>query len=163
MAVAVDGNGGGRAQHLPERAELDARVSGFQVHYVFCTNLRMDRGEISRSFQGDQAEGAGRALGGYWRHVGRTGFEHAGRRIAGEANSGGQALLSEDVWGGCEDRLESGLIRLQLATPANLQEVRHRLLCHPEAALGTRIHHLSLQAVLVGSAGWKPAAHLLSA
>ena len=151
-----------RAQHIPERARPDARVSGLQVHHVLGTHLRVDAGEISRSLSTDRKARETRAMGNHWRHVGRAGPEHAGRGVSGPPDSGGQALLSEDFWRGCEDRLESRFVRIQLSTAADLQKVRHGLFRDPETALGARIHHFPLQAVLVAGAGWKQTPHVFS-
>ena len=56
-----------------------------------------------------------------------------------------------------------GFVRIQLATAANLQKVRHGLFRHPEAALGARIHDLPLQTFLVAGARRQPSAHVFSA
>ena len=45
----------------------------------------------------------------------------------------------------------------------DLQEVRHGLLRHPETSMGARVHHLPLQAFLVGGSRWQPATDLLPA
>ena len=45
-------------------------------------------------------EGRWEIIGG---HVGRTGPQHARRRVAGPADSGRQALLPEKFWRGCEE------------------------------------------------------------
>src|SRR5258707_13150551 len=112
VALAVDGNGGGGAQHISERAGPDARVSGFQVHDVFRAGLFVDGREISGLVQGDSRAREARPLGNRWRDVGGAGPEDDGRRVTGAADSGGETLLPTEIWSGCEDRVEPGFVWL---------------------------------------------------
>ncbi len=52
-------------------------------------------------------------------------------------------------------------LRLQLAVAANLQALGHRLLRHPEAAVGARVHHVPLSPLLLGVARRQQDADLL--
>src|ERR1700728_2752938 len=83
----------------------------------------MDVPEISRDLPGDSAARAAGALGAGWRDVGGTGFEYAGRRIAGAAAADRQKILAREIWRGGAHRLESGFIWVQLAAAANLQKI----------------------------------------
>src|ERR1700740_1815934 len=116
----------------------------------------MDAGKISRPVQTNRATGERRTGGMHRGDVGRAGPEYAGWRIVGVSDSGGQAVFPEEFRRGRKDRMESGFVWLQLATAADLQEVRNGLFRDPETALGARIHNLSLQAFLVAGAGWQP-------
>ena len=67
-----------------------------------------------------KAAGEGGALGDCGRDVGGAGPESSGRREPGAAVAGGSAVLPEGIWGDGADRLESGLVWLQLAASADL-------------------------------------------
>ena len=60
----------------------------------------------------------------------------------------------------CTHRLEPRLLRLQLAAAADIQALRHRLLCHAEDDV-ERHQQASVQALLVGVTRWQQGAHLL--
>src|SRR5208337_5110556 len=101
----------------------------------------------------------GRPMGDCGRDVGGARPQHALRRVPGKANSGRQALLPAEVWSGRENRLESRFLRLQLATPANLQALRPRLLYYAKDVL-ERHYPIPLQTLLVGISGWQPHPYL---
>src|SRR5579862_6711775 len=102
-------------------------------------------------------------MGDYRRDVGRTRFEYARRGVAGAADPGWEAIFPKEFRRRCEDRMEPGFLRLQLATAADLFEVGDGIFCDSEAIVGARIHHLSLQTLLVAGTRWQPAADLFSA
>src|SRR5437667_8389956 len=96
----------------------------------------MDGREVSATVSGNSATGEGRTLGNCRRHVGRARSQYARWRVAHPPNSDRQAILQEEIRCRREDRLESGLLWIQLATAADLQEVRHRLFRHAKAFVG---------------------------
>ena len=75
----------------------------------------------------------------------------------------GKRYFREEFWRGCEDRMESGFVRLQLPASADLQAIGHGLFRHPEIDVGPRVHNLSVQILLVAGTGRQPAAHVFSA
>src|SRR5208283_312324 len=87
----------------------------------------MDGGEISRAVRGDSPAREGRPLGDRGGDVGGAGPEHAGRRIAGAAAPARQTLLPGKIRRGRAHRVEPRFVRLQLAAPADLQEIRRGL------------------------------------
>src|SRR6266849_8929396 len=95
-------------------------------------------------------------MGSHRWHVGRTGFEYAGRRISSAADPCRQTLFPRQVRDRREDWLESGLVRLHLAASADLQKIRYRLFRDAETDVGARVHNVSSQTFLVGSAGRQP-------
>jgi hypothetical protein len=151
LAVALDGNRGRGAAHLRHFAATDARVPHLYLHAVVRGLQRVDGAEVSLHECRNRQAHQGRALGGCGRHVGRAGPEPARRRVAGAPVAGGQALVQAGLRHGCADWLESGLVRLQLAVAADLQEERRGLLCDHQAEL-ERHKSVAALAVLVGVA-----------
>src|ERR1700689_4560449 len=92
----------------------------------------MDVPEVSSDLPGDSGPREAGALGtGGW-DVGGTGFEYAGRRIAGAPAADRQKILPREIWRGRAHRLESGFLWLQLAAAANLQKIGRGLFCDAE-------------------------------
>src|SRR6266403_3164153 len=156
VAMALDGDRGSGAEYFPQRTRPDARVSGLQIHDVFGAHVRLDGREISRLVQRNRTAGSRGALGSHRGHVGRAGFEYARRRVSGAANPRRQTLFSRQIRDRCENWVESGFVRLQLATAADLQKIRDRLFRDAKADVGARIYHFPLQTLLVGVARWQP-------
>src|SRR5579872_4638941 len=96
----------------------------------------MDAGKISGHVRANKAAGERRSLGSHWRHVGRARSEHAGWRVAGAPDSGGQKIFSKKLRRRHQDWLESRFFRIQLAASANLQEIWNRLFCDQQTAVG---------------------------
>src|SRR5580704_8659089 len=122
----------------------------------------MDVPEISSDLPGNSGAREGGALGAGGRDVGGTGFEYARRRIAGAATADWEAIFPRQVRRGRAYRVESGLIRVQLAVAADLQKIRRGLFCDTEDGL-ERHQSPALQAFLVGIAGWQQGAGIFSA
>ena len=162
MALAVDRNRRRGQAHLRHRSAADERVSGLHLHAVGRGLQRVDRGKISGDERRDQEAHQGRPLGDRRRHVGRARPEHARRRSPGAQHSRWQALVPEGVRRRRPHRLESRFVWLHLAVAANLQALRHGLLCHAKN-LVERHQSVPLQALLVGVARWQQGAHLLPA
>ena len=74
----------------------------------------------------------------------------------------GKRWFQKDLRRGCPHRLEPGFIWIQLATSADLQAIRHRLLRHPEDGV-ERHQPASVQAVLVGVTGRQQGADVFPA
>src|SRR5271156_494200 len=122
----------------------------------------MDVPEISSDLPGNSGAREAGSVGTGGRDVGGTGFEYAGRRIAGAAAADWEAILPRQVRSGRAHRVESGFIWLQLAAAADLQKIRRGLFCDAEDGL-ERHQSPALQAFLVGIAGWQQGAGLFSA
>jgi len=75
--------------------------------------------DLFKEIQERVKEGRWEIVGGMWVE---PDLNIARRRIAGAADSGGETVLSAEVWRRRQDRVESRFVWIQLATAADLQE-----------------------------------------
>src|SRR5579875_2319615 len=112
MALAMDGNGGGGPEYVWHGAGTDGRISGISLRPIHGAGLPLARGKISGHVQADTTTRERGPLGTGGRHVGGTGPEYALWRVTGAATPDWKTIFPAEVWSGCPDRLESGLLRL---------------------------------------------------
>src|SRR6266702_99763 len=160
VALAVDRHGGCCAPHVCDLAPTHERIPAVHVQPVHIGLQRMDRREVSRHSRRHSEAGSGGTMGDGRRHVGRTGLQCSGRRIAGAPATRRQAIHPAALWGRCAHRMEPRLVRFRLAASADLQEERRRLFRDDEDEL-ERDPQAPAQAVLVAGSRRQPGSRLL--